>query len=488
MGLIYFHQILKDKNNIKVELTANYLKVDNLDNQLLYDLIIKREVYKVFLKGVIEELKKKIDEEDANKLVRGIKVEEFLEEFDNRLNEREDIQARSKNSIKKKIEKSFKTKYFPYVRNSPKYGYNAQSENNFNNNFKELLRLVIELNGKNGEEQLEVLKEYKGIHRDCFICHSYKSTKFDITHKDKKKERINSKYDYLFMGSQNNTYSNFCNSESSVCFVCEFLNLMALLYFSLKSPRTIAYSDNLVNLEFINYKVMLKERNFNEKGLYRYLAKYKNQQIQLYETSIDSNKGVILEFTNNLRFHELVENLKFYDLVDRFYIGQDSAHKRAMAKDFIKNKNKVAMKKLLLNELLLMEINDGGRSLNLKLSKYNIKYYLELLKLSNVDIEGGKELRNKEFKNLGRELGKKVGRQNKKGISFKLIQMMKSENREGIWQDLTHLVIANQVKMPKDFAKIVIENGVDELHYQIGGFLEEFINTKTEGEVNNERE
>lgn len=498
LGLVYLHQILKEKDGIKVKRTANYLKVNNLDKQLLYDFIIKEEVYKVFLKGVVEELKKKIDEEDAEKLVKEISVDDFLEEFDKRLDEREDIKARSKDSLKKKIKKSFKSKYFPYVRNSPKYGYNAQSEDNFHNNFKELVRLVIELNGKDEEEQLEVLKNYEGVDRDCFICRSYKSTKFDVTHKNNKKERINSKYDYLFMGSQNNTYNNFFKSESSVCFVCEFLNLMALLYFSLNSPRTIAYTDNLINLEFINYKVMLKERNFSDKGLYRHLAKYKNQQIQLYETSIDSNKGVILEFTNNLRFDKLLENLKLYDLVDRFYISQDSATKRAMAKDFIKNKNKDAMEKLLLNELLVIENSDGARSLDLKLSKYNIRFYLELLELNNVDKEGGKELRNNEFKNkknrfdnkefkrLGRELGKEIGKQNKKGISFKLIQMMKSENREGLWQDLTHLIVANQVKMPRNFADSIIESGVDGLHYQIGGFLEEFINTKTGGEDNNE--
>src|SRR5690554_6883587 len=128
LGLIYLHQILKEKEDIKVELTANYLKVNNLDEQLLYDFIIKEEVYQVFLKGVVEELKKKIDEEDAEKLVKEISVDIFLEEFDKRLDEREDIKASSKESIKKKVKKGFKSMYFPYVRNSPKYGYNAQSE------------------------------------------------------------------------------------------------------------------------------------------------------------------------------------------------------------------------------------------------------------------------------------------------------------------------------------------------------------------------
>lgn len=489
LGLIYFYNILKNKKDkdIEVELTANYLKINNLDEQKLYDLIINEGVYRVFLKGVVAELKKKMDEKDAQKLVKGIEMNAFLEEFGRRLDNREDIKEKSKDSIKSKINKSFQSKYFPYVRNSPKYGYNAQSEENFHNNLKELVRLVIELNAKDEEEQLEVLKDYEPIERQCTVCHIYKPTRFDITHKDEKKERVSCKYDYLFMGSQGNTYSNYFKGQSSVCFVCEWMSLISMLYFSLESPSTIAYTNNLITLDFINSKVMLKERIYRDKGLYRYLAKYRNQKIQLYETSIDANTGVILNFIDNLRLEELLEDIKLYDLVDRFHISQDRAKKVEIVKEFIKNKNRITVERLLLNELLVIENVNGSRSLDLNASKENIQLYLALLEYNHIDKGGGRKMRNQELKELGIKLGKKMGEQNKKRVSFRLIQMMKSENREDIFRDMTHIIVANQVNMPQNLSEIIMHSEVKELHYQIGGFLEGLINTKMlKGEEDNE--
>lgn len=463
---------------MEAKLTANYLKVNNLNAQQLYDVIINKLVYRVFLKGVNEELKKKVSGQEVENLVKDIEVDEFLEKFEKILDQRQDINEKSKESIKKKINKSFQSKYFPYVRNSPKYGSNAQSEDNFHSNFFKLVELVIELNSKDEEEQSEVLRDYEAVDRQCHVCHTYKPTKFDITHKDEKKERLNSKYDYLFMGAQNNTYSNYFESESSVCFVCEFFSLMTLLYFSLNSPRIIAYANDLVTLQFINYKVLLKERNFREKGLYRYLGRYRGQQIQLYETNIDSNTGIILKFINNLKLDEMLDDLKLYDLVDRFHISQDRAKKVEIAKAFIKNKNRITMEKLLFNELLVIENINSSRTLDLEQSRDNIGLYLELLEFNHTYKGGEKKLENGELKELGIKLGKKTGEQSKKRVSFRLIQMMKSENREGIFQDLTHYIVANQEDIPKDLPKIIMCSEVNELHYQIGGFLEGLINTK----------
>lgn len=480
IGLIYFYKILKEIKeniypNIEIELSSNYLKIEGFESNIFYDYIINTKIYHIFLKGIKEQFKNKIDVS----LLENIKIDNFIDKI-------RDIEGLKDIDIKG-IEKRFSSKYFPYVRNSGKYGVNSGGEENFHKNLKKIIELMAELNVKNDEERKQLLKEYEPMDNKCIICHEYYPTKLDITHKNEKKERKNSKYNYLFMGAEkNNTFNNYGKSESSICFVCEFMNLMTLLYISLEKPSILAYTDDLKSLEFINHKLMVRASEFNEKSLYKKLSKFRDVKIRTYDIITDSNKGIIIKFGNILKIRNLITNLKLYDIVENYNYSRETAIKMSLCKKFIRSNNLLAMQMILLNDLLVIVDKESKHDLKVRDTIDNIKSYLKLLDFKCE--EGNLKVDDRSFTMLGIELGKRLNEDDKnsssikKTIAFRLNQMLKSDNRQAIFESLMHLIINNGISIPKNFSWIVMKSKTDELHYCIGKFFEGFLNSNFIGE------
>ncbi len=476
LGIVYFYTILQEmksyyNKDYEITLTDNFLEFVCDDYSEVYQYIINVKVFENFMKGVKAELQKKKINED---FFRDVNIGNFIEMVASldQLNTTE----------KEKLKNSFKSKYMPYIRNSPKYGANSQSEKNFHKNFNELVRLVFELNGKELEDQIEILDKYKSSGDICCICHSVYSTKFDISHKSEQKTREVSKYNYMFMGAENSTFNNYGNAQSSVCFVCEFFNLMFLLYFSLVQPRTISYVDSLQNIYFFNQKINNLLKLYNDQGFYKKLSQYNAKNIRLYSIKSDPNKGLILKMEQVLKYDEFIKQIELYHIINQLSISSDASANMQELKRLVISRNYKVLKDIFISIVLYFDRKEGKRTLNITRTVSNIRLLLEMLK-----IEYGEEGKNlakdyKTFFDAGKKLGSKIPNEAKNTLGFKLIQMLKVDNRDGIIKLLYHHFIANNIAIPVYFSKGILD--VDdsvELTYNVGVFLEGlFINQKEE--------
>lgn len=376
--------------------------------------------------------------------------------------------------------------YFPYLRNSPKYGSNAQSVENFHSNFKKLIYIVAGINMKELSEQEKVLEEYQVSENICSICHNNLATDNDITHKTTSKPRVNSKYNYSFMGAENNMFSNYGNGNESVCFECEFLNLMYLLYVNTKQPRFIIYTEDLNLMNFLNYKMALEFKNLNQKSFYKRLSKHMNKRLRTYKISIDTNKGIILNLTNVIEVQNIERIIKYYDIIDRFNFSKEPSKRKEICKSYVISKNISSLENVLINNLIYIDEGEG-KGLNKTKTLINVQAYLELLKMNDKG-SGSMECKSKgnAFEELGVSLSGKIPEENKKTIMFKINQMMKSDDRTGLFQILVHLISVNELRIPNKFSYIIMKSSSNEIHYQIGRFMEGFLSSKNteEGKVN----
>ncbi|GAE90643.1 hypothetical protein [Acetivibrio straminisolvens] len=383
LGIVYFYTILQEmksyyNKDYEITLTDNFLEFVCDDYSEVYQYIINVKVFENFMKGVKAELQKKKINED---FFRDVNIGNFIEMVASldQLNTTE----------KEKLKNSFKSKYMPYIRNSPKYGANSQSEKNFHKNFNELVRLVFELNGKELEDQIEILDKYKSSGDICCICHSVYSTKFDISHKSEQKTREVSKYNYMFMGAENSTFNNYGNAQSSVCFVCEFFNLMFLLYFSLVQPRTISYVDSLQNIYFFNQKINNLLKLYNDQGFYKKLSQYNAKNIRLYSIKSDPNKGLILKMEQVLKYDEFIKQIELYHIINQLSISSDASANMQELKRLVISRNYKVLKDIFISIVLYFDRKEGKRTLNITRTVSNIRLLLEMLK-----IEYGEEGKN----------------------------------------------------------------------------------------------
>jgi len=476
LGVVYFFNILQEMERYfdkkyDVTLTDNFLEFTCDDYLEVCQYIINVKVFENFMKGVKSELEKKKISEEFFQNTTIDNFEEMIDSLD-KLNISE----------KEKLKNSFKSKYIPYIRNSPKYGANSQSEENFHRNFNELVRLVFELNGKELKEQTQILDKYKSNGDICCICHSVYTTEFDITHKSEQKKREVSKYNYMFMGAENSTFNNYGNSQSSVCFVCEFFNLMFLLYFSLTQPRTICYVDSLKNIDFFNLKINNLMKLYNDQGFYKKLSQYNAKSIHLYSIKSDPNKGLILKMEQVLKYDEYIKQIELYHIINQLFISSDTSVNISELKRLIISRNYKSLKDVIISVVLYFERKEGRRTLNVSRTVSNIRLLLQVLK-----IEYGEEGKNlakdyKTFFEAGIKLGSKIQNEAKNTLGFKLIQLLKVDNREGIIKLLYHYFIVNNIPIPVYFSKGILDvEDSTELTYNVGVFLEGlFINQKEE--------
>ncbi len=476
LGIVYFYTILQEmelyfNKEYEITLTDNFLEFVCDDYSEVYQYIISVKVFENFMKGVKAELeKKKINEE----FFQNTTIDNFIEMVDSlaELNESE----------KEKLKKSFKSKYVPYIRNSPKYGANSQSEENFHKNFNELVRLVFELNGKVLEDQIQILDKYKSSGDVCCICHSVYSTELDITHKSEQKIREVSKYNYMFMGAENSTFNNYGNAQSSVCFVCEFFNLTFLLYFSLMQPKIISYFDSLNNIYFFNLKINSLIKLYNDQGFYKKLSQYNAKSIRLYSIKSDPNKGLILKMEQVMKYDEYIKQIELYHIINQLSISSDTYLNISELRRLVISRNYKSLKDVLISVVMYFDRKEGRRTLNVTRTVYNIRLLLEMLKIEYS--EEGKNLAKdyKTFFDAGIKLGSKIPNESKNTLGFKLIQLLKVDSRDGIIKLLYHQFMVNSVEIPRYFTKGIldVEDNI-ELTYNIGVFLEGlFINQKQE--------
>jgi len=469
LGIVYLSTILQEmevhyNKNYKIELTDNFLEFECDDYSEVYQYIINVKVFECFIKNVKSELeKKKMGEE----FFQNVNVDNFLIMVDSldELNKTE----------KDKLKNSFKSKYMPYIRNSPKYGWNSQDEENFHKNFKELVRLVFELNGKELEEQIQILDKYKSSGDVCCICHSVYTTEFDITHKSEQKTREVSKYNYMFMGAENSTFNNYGNAQSSVCFVCEFFNLMFLLYFSLTQPKTISYVDSLKNIDFFNLKINNLMKLYNEQGFYKKLSQYNSKNIRLFSIKSDPNKGLILKMEQVLKYDEFIKQIELYHIINQLSISSDTSVDKQGLKRIVISRNYKSLKNILISVVLCFDRKEGKRVLDVTKTVSNIRLLLEVLKIECGKEEGrglSKE-HKKIFFDAGKKLGNKIPNEAKSTLGFRLIQMLKVDNRDGIIKLLYHNFIVNNLPIPVGFSKGILDvEDTIELTYNVGEFLE----------------
>lgn len=472
IGIIELYDILQGlkstyetEENLDIRLEANCLVVDNLKPKTLYDYIIEHEIFQVFLNGIRDNLNKKGLEEVV---IEKLNIGNFKEII---------VQSSLEEKDKEFYLDKFSKKYFPYVRNSGKYGANSGSEENFHHNFRELIDLVFKMNNKNDDEQREILKKYEPIDEKCTVCHTNIATRLDITHKDEKKERINSKYNYSFFGSEKSTFNNYGEGKNSICFECEFLNLMFLLYISRKRPQVLGYTDDLYFLRYINNNLMLKKRIYQDAVFQLKLGKLKGKGIRLYDVITDSNKGVILTFQSLTDYEELIQDIELIHIVDNYNYSHDKALMRDRCKKYIRYKNYEALRDTLISSILSFGSEDKEEILS------NITNYQKFINILNsIQEGGGSSVEDNGFYKLGERLkltmissSDEEAKNNRKNIALRITNMLKADDRAGIFDFLTHLIIVNNVEMPYKYSETILDSTKNELHYCIGKFLEGFL-------------
>ncbi len=361
---------------------------------------------------------------------------------------------------------------FPYIQNSKRFGnVNGPKGDKMYENLKDIIRLVFEINRKSVEEQENILKEYEPSEQ-CSICNTYKSTKKHYSVEDGGlTERKVSKLLYTFLGSENSTFNNYCISRINVCFVCELLNLFFLLYINEFKLDMIAYCERLKDLYYINHRIMIHQKLYNPNVIYINLAKLNTKSIRIYDIKRDPQNGLLLKYNNSFDVSDLIKRLKLINIIEQFKFNEKNKNE---LKDYIKilifNNNYTAVEQILLFNLLSNELDDVRKY---TLTKLNVKLYNEFL-------EGGFEVKNaSSFSKLGSKLAQKLKEEDKednkkKNISFRLTQLLKSDSREQLFNELLHLLINYEIEIPENFSYGILKADSIQLHYNIGKFLESF--------------
>lgn len=472
LGIIYLNKIIqkieeKSNTDLNARLSGNYFEFDLIDPDVLSNYVLNNEIFSVFKKNKYPDLQKIFEEEVAE-----LSNDNYLQMVKEKKLSKKDEQN---------LIKAYEGRRFPYIRNSGKYGGNTSLEK-MTENFKRLTYVVVHSN-KHIKQNDNVLAEFEmDQESQCSICHINQVPAKDIN----LETRVNSKYNYLFQGSIYNTFNNYGNVKNTICFECEFLNLLCLLYLSLEKPNTLAYVNDLKNLEYVNYKLMLERRSHTDKSFYQKLGHERYENVKLYDFKVDAKKGIIIKMNSIVEYDELLGTIELLSIVDDFNFHKDSAENKNLGRLLVKNRNYDGLRNFLLSNVAYMDSDGGKRGLNIYNTRSNVSQYIKCIDA----------LRNKEefalnedygrtaaFKRMGKNLANKMGDERssdakKRGLVFKLLQFLKANDRERILQIIMHTLTAYSVPLEKGMTDGIMKCNERELHKNIGTFIEELMGGK----------
>lgn len=374
LGIINLASLLEDfkkrySKSINFTLQKNYLEVDYLDSEKFTKYITEEILFNIFKSRKKEELEKLFEISEYNNLTYG----NFVLEVTTKLKDEKKLSS---------ILKNYENIRFPYIRNSMKYGLNGKNNSfkKMQNTFETLVDIVQESNIKIKRNDLSIYKVKDNL---CEVCNINKTTDLDLDFT----ERKDSKLLFTFKGAEESGFKNNGRSKgSNICFQCEFLNLMALLYINLRKPRNIIYLNNLIDMKNINQVLNINEKKFSEKELIRYLGRFVAKDILIYRAIIDTNKGIILELNKAVDIKWMKKEIKLLELIDGMNFSREPSKKRAVAKILINNKNITALNKWFIKNIIVREENNISGKIDRKRSISNLSIYYDFLNLKKKGI------------------------------------------------------------------------------------------------------
>lgn len=502
-GILYFYQLLREleeDERIKPELHRNRVSFDIPEGfdmkKALFTQIVDKKLYHAFVRDL--KIGKLADDNLVGELIN-IPIEQlskFLEEA-----------KVPSNKMKKIIDKSQKI-YFPYLRNSIKFGANSGEVVDFHKCLNELLRLFLD----NLFDKRERLDLY-GIGSCCSVCQENIAPFYDITYKyeieainnvkpQDRKVRTDSKYLYTFKGRENNTFSNYgrVNQASSICFECEFFNLMFLLYIKAELPQYLVMTDSLKITYLLQRKIQMKKDMHIDQAFYYHVASLgRSSKVQLYKIVRDSKKGILLQMAKIIEYDSLKSQLLLMDILDKFSFLEPA--KGEDKKKFSDNDEKrVALinhvRKNIMNgnhevayHILLDNVITGDEMRFAHNYKLLGEFFLEIFSGSVKEEEQEKMMdqirkRGKVYWHFGNSFSHI---ENKKNLGFQLTQLLRSDNRTRMFDILGHLYFTNSGKgksednaLPQWLSEDILYSSSKEYHYYVGQLIQGLMAAKKE--------
>lgn len=487
MGIVY--------NLKKNYLEFPYSEPDDISNYILNHLIF--EVFKAGKRDKLKEEFSNIEELNSNNFI------EKLNELD------------ASYGYKADMTKDFNNRRFPYLRNSGKFGLNTSLEN-MQDNLKKLVDIVmksnvalknkkdikydnsmeiicdkdirltsngdmgitcnnnVEVRDNNNSEDC-ILDKYKKKDYLCNICNINKTTELDITFK----ERADSKYSFLFRGAEKSGFRNNGNSEGNICFECDFLNLMCLLYINLERPMALAYTNDLTELLFVNYKLMLQRKLYSDEAFLMKLLHERIRTLSIYDFDIDTHNGIILRFNSIVDYKNLLKRIQLVEIVDNYNFSRESSKMKNISKVMIKNQAFIALKDFIVNNLIVLKSEGTSREIDTRSSLYNITSYIKLLWI--IEGKGVDEMvkyreMNYVYSHAGKELASEMkDNKRKKNFAFKVVQLLRCNDKNRLFQTIMHTLASYGVSIDSGFVEGIMQADELDLNTNIGLFVQELM-------------
>ena len=362
--------------------------------------------------------------------------------------------------IKNEISSYSNEAVIPYLRNSPRFGYNGPKDERMYENLRDVIRLTFFQADNNISSQ--VLEKYEPIGK-CIICNTYLATNKHYK-EGQLTERKVSRVLYPFLGAENSEFNNYCKFQGNICFVCEFLSIIFLLHVKKFELNMLAYCEKLRDLKYINHIIAIQQKLYSKDALYLRLAKLNSNSIKLFNIRRDPKEGVMLRYANSFDVSSLIQKLMLIDIVKQFNFSTNKKETEHLEK-LIFNDNYIFVKQVLLSNLLTKDNSKDNRK-----QIQNIRLYNDFLEEGGFEVKGADE-----FFAIGKRIAEKISEENKrKSMSFRLIHLLKSNNREQLFNELTHMLINYELPMPRHMSNAILKSNDIQLHYNIGKFLEGF--------------
>ncbi|MCT4595728.1 MAG: hypothetical protein N4A57_15880 [Anaeromicrobium sp.] len=354
---------------------------------------------------------------------------------------------------------------FPYVGNSIRFGgNNGPKDESMYENLDFILKKSFDCNRKTIEQQELILDEY-GISGLCSVCNNYVTTKTHYSVKNGLEERKEDKDIYSFFGGRSNTYNNYAKSNVKVCFTCELLHLFFLIYVKEYELNFLAHCDSLEDINYINYKILINHKLYNDNSLYVKLAKLNSKRLKIYNIKRDKSR-LIVEYTNSFFTKDIIGKIRKIEIVQKYKFNvKDRRGLIAYIKRLIYSNNEYKAYEILLENIISNELDDKKKYTQ---TSENISLYIKFLE------EGFEIMKNNAFYKTGVFLGQKVEEEKKKNITYRLTQLLKSDSRQGLFNELMHLLISYEIEIPAYYSDSILTAKSIDLHYNVGKLIEGF--------------